>query len=390
LFSQNNIQEDMMETPIREKYNTEKVIYMALELSQSTWKLGFNIEHRQETRVRTIAAAQLEALEEEIRLAKQKYQVGAETRVLSCYEAGLDGFWIHRYLTSIGVENVVVDPASVEVNRRAKQRKTDRLDAQKLVRHLMRYHAGDTDVSKVVRIPSEEAEESRHLHRQMWNLKNDWKRYRNRIYGLLKLHGVTLSINQDFIEEMTAVRIWNGGAIPPEAQKRIRRNYKVLQVLTGEIKELERERKALIKTGESRAIKMVRQLGQLRGVGDHGAWLLVMEFFWWREFKNRREVGGLAGLAPTPYASGSLYHEQGISKAGNRWVRTMMVQLAWAWLRYQPDSQLSQRWQDEYKNASKAERKKGIVALARKLIVAFWKYLDRGEVPAGARLKTVP
>lgn len=379
-----------METPNREEYSTEKVIYMALELSQSTWKLGFNIGHGQEARVRSIEAGEPEALEKEIRLAKKKYKVGEDAGVRSCYEAGLDGFWIHRYLTHNGIENVVVDPASVEVNRKAKKRKTDRLDARKLVRHLMRYCEGEREVWKVVRVPSEEAEEGRHLHRQLWNLKNDWKRYRNRIYGLLKLHGVAIRINQDFIEELEAVRIWNGQAVPAEAQKRIKRNYKLLQALTSEIKELEKERKALIKTGETRAIKMVRQLRQLRGVGDNGAWLLVMEFFGWREFRNRREVGGLAGLAPTPYASGAMYHEQGISKAGNPWVRTMMVQLAWAWLRFQPESALSQWWQGRYQHASTAERKKGIVALARKLLVAYWKYLDKGEVPAGAKLKTVP
>jgi transposase len=389
LFSQNK-KEETMETPSRNKYSTEKVMYMAMELSQSTWKLGFNTRHGQEARIRNIAAAEPEALEKEIEKAKQKYKLGEDTAVLSCYEAGLDGFWIHRYLTHMGIENVVIDPASVEVNRRAKQRKTDRLDAQKLVRHLMRYHAGDTDVWKVIRIPSEEAEESRHLHRQLWNLKNDWKRYRNRIYGILKTHGVALKVNQHFPEEMQRVRLWNGKPLPPEAAQRVQINYTLLQVVATQIKELERERKRRLENGQTRALKMVRQLRQLRGVGDNGAWMLVMEFFWWRKFKNRREVGGLAGLAPTPYASGSLYREQGISKSGNRWVRTMMVQLAWAWLRFQPDSALSQWWQANYQNASKAERKKGIVALARKLLVAFWKYLEQGEVPAGARLKTVP
>ena len=378
-----------METPNREEYSTEKVIYMAMELSQSTWKLGFSVEQGQEPRIRNIGAAQPATLEKEIALAKKKYRLEADTAVRSCYEAGLDGFWIHRYLVDMGIENVVVDPASVEVNRRAKQRKTDRLDVQKLVRHLMRYHAGDSEVWKVVRIPSAEAEESRQLHRQLWNLKNDWKRYRNRIYGILKTQGVALKVNSNFLEEMQGVRVWNGQALPPQVQQRVSINYTLLQAVSSQVKELERERQQMIKTGETRALKMVRQLQQLRGVGDNGAWLLVMEFFGWREFKNRREVGGLAGLAPTPYASGNIYHEQGISKAGNRWVRTMMVQLAWAWLRHQPDSELSKWWNDRYKNASKAERKKGIVALARKLLVAFWHYLDKGLVPEGARLKTV-
>jgi transposase len=379
-----------METPSSSKYSTEKVMYMAMELSQSTWKLGFSVEREEELRVRSIGAHEEKALGKEINKAKQKYKLAEDAVVKSCYEAGLDGFWIHRYLEGMGIENVVVDPASVEVNRKAKQRKTDRLDARKLVRHLMRYYAGDTDVWKVVQVPSEEAEKGRHLHRQIWNLKNDWKRYRNRIYGILKTQGVALKVNTQFLDEMQAVRKWNGKPLSPEIQKRVKINYELLQVVSTQVKELERERKQLIETGESRALKMVRQLRQLRGVGDNGAWLLVMEFFGWREFRNRREVGGLAGLAPTPYASGNIYHEQGISKAGNRWVRTMMVQLAWAWLHFQPDSGLSQWWNERYGQASKAERKKGIVALARKLLVAFWKYLDQGEVPAGARLKTVP
>ena len=377
-----------METP-EKKYSTSWELYMGMELSQSTWKLGFSIGNGHAAWVRTIKAHDLEGLLAEIKLAKEKYRLAADAPVRSCYEAGLDGFWIHRYLEAHGIKNIVVDPASVEVNRRAKQRKTDRLDAQKLVRHLIRYYAGEAEVWKVVRVPSLEAEQDRHLHRQLWNLKNDWKRYRNRIYGVLKTQGVEVKIGKHFLEEIEAVRLWNGEALPAELQRRVRINYTLLQAAETQIKALETERQLLLETGETRSLQRVRQLRQLRGVGDQGAWVLVMEFFGWREFKNRREVGGLAGLAPTPYASGNTFHEQGISKAGNRWVRTMMVQLAWAWLRYQPDSALSQWWQTEYAHTSKAERKKGIVALSRKLLVAFWTYLDKGLVADGARLKTV-
>jgi transposase len=377
-----------METP-EKKYSTSWELYMGMELSQGTWKLGFSIGNGHAPWVRTIKAHDLEALMEEIRLAKEKYRLAADAPVRSCYEAGLDGFWIHRYLAAHGIKNIVVDPASVEVNRRAKQRKTDRLDAQKLVRHLIRYYGGEAEVWKVVRVPSLEAEQDRHLHRQLWNLKNDWKRYRNRIYGVLKTQGVEVKIGKHFLEEIEAVRLWNGQALPAELQRRVRINYTLLQAAETQIKALETERQQLLETGETRSLQRVRQLRQLRGVGDQGAWVLVMEFFGWREFKNRREVGGLAGLAPTPYASGNTFHEQGISKAGNRWVRTMMVQLAWAWLRYQPDSALSQWWQTEYAHTSRAERKKGIVALSRKLLVAFWTYLDKGLVADGARLKTV-
>jgi transposase len=377
-----------METPNKE-YSISRELYMGMELSQSTWKLGFSVGNRHNPQVRTITAHDLEALGAEIGLAKEKYRLADDTPVRSCYEAGLDGFWLHRYLETQGIENIVVDPASVEVNRRAKQRKTDKLDAQKLVRHLIRYHAGDADVWKVVRVPSAEAEQQRHLHRQLWNLKNDWKRYRNRIYGVLKTQGVEVKIGKHFGEEIEAVRIWNGQALPAETQRRVRINYGLLQAVETQIKVLESERQQLLESGETKAIQRVRQLRQLRGVGDQGAWVLVMEFFGWREFKNRREVGGLAGLAPTPYASGNTFHEQGISKAGNRWVRAMMVQLAWAWLRYQPDSALSKWWQAAYAHTSKAERKKGIVALSRKLLVAFWTYLDKGLVADGAKLKIV-
>ena len=195
-----------METPSKEEYSTKKVLYMAMELSQTTWKLGFSKGNGQEPRIREIKASGMEELQKEIELAKEKYKLGTEEAVKSCYEAGLDGFWIHRQMEEMGIVNLVVDPASVEVNRRAKQRKTDRLDARKLVRQLMRYYAGDTAVWKVVQVPSEEAEEDRHLHRQLWNLKNDWKRYRNRIYGILKTHGVALKVNAKFMEEMRAVQ----------------------------------------------------------------------------------------------------------------------------------------------------------------------------------------
>jgi len=378
-----------METPIQEEYSTEKRLYIGLELSQTTWKLGIRVGNRQAVRIREVKAHDLEGLQKEIKLAKAKYKLEEEAEVRSCYEAGLDGFWIHRYLEKAGIQNVVVDAASIEVNRRAKQRKTDRLDAQKLVRQLMRYHEGDVDVWKVVHVPSAAAEDQRHLHRQMMSLKNDWKRHRNRIYGILKTQGEELKVGVKFLEEMQAVRGWNGKPLPEELQKRLRREYTLLQAVATQIKELETERKTLIATGDTPAIKMVRQLRQLRGVGDNGAWMLVMEFFAWREFKNRREVGGLTGLVPTPYASGNSYHEQGISKAGNRWVRAMMIQLAWAWLRYQPESALTHWYQERFGKASKRERKKGIVALARKLIIAYWHFLDKGLVPDGALLKPV-
>lgn len=377
-----------METPSQGKNSTEKELYIAMELSQTKWKLGISIGNGQAGRVRTIAAKDKEGFEEEIRLAKEKYRLSEKVVVKSCYEAGLDGFWIHRYLTEQGIENVVVDSASIEVTRRAKQRKTDRLDVEKLLRQLIRYHEGDEDVWKVLHVPSVEEEDQRHLHRQLLSFKGEWKRHRNRIYGILKTQGVELKVDKNFLEEMEAVQLWNGDPLPPGIQARLRREYRQLQAVECQIKELETERKELIASGDTPAIEQVRQLQKLRGVGDNGSWLLVMEFFGWRKFKNRREVGGLAGLAPTPYASGDSNHEQGISKAGNRWVRAMMVELAWCWLQYQPESALTHWYREKYGHAGKRERKKGIVALARKLLIAYWHFLDKGLVPEGALLKS--
>jgi transposase len=377
-----------METP-EEKYSTEKELYIAMELSQTQWKLGMSTGNGQAARVRTIAAKDVEELQKEIGLAREKYRLSEKVVVKSCYEAGLDGFWIHRYLTEQGIENVVVDSASIEVTRRAKQRKTDRLDVEKLLRQLIRYHGGDEDVWKVLHIPSVEEEDQRHLHRQLLSFKGERRRHRNRIYGILKTQGVDLKVDRYFLEEMEAVQLWNGAALPPGIQGRLRREYAQVKAVELQIKELEMERKELIASGDTPAIRQVRQLQRLRGVGDNGSWLLVMEFFGWRKFKNRREVGGLAGLAPTPYASGDSYHDQGISKAGNRWVRAMMVELAWCWLQYQPQSALTRWYSEKYDQAGKSERKKGIVALARKLLIAYWHFLDKGLVPEGALLKSV-
>ena len=379
-----------METPDKEEYSTERVLYIAYELSQSTWKIGFGTGQKGKARIRTIDAGEMQSMQLEIAEAKKKYRLGEEVEVKSCYEAGLDGFWVHRYLEKAGIENIVVDPSSMEVDRRAKRVKTDRLDVQKLLRHLMQYHLGDRDVWKVLHIPSEEEEDQRHLHRQHKSFQRDRGRHRNRIYGLLKTQGVELKVSANFLEEIERVRKWNGEALPPGLQRRIKREYRQLQFLDAQIEDLVQERKELIATGESVALQQVRELMKLKGIGENGAWLLVMEFFGWRKFQNRRQVGGAAGLVPSPYDSGGSHREQGITKAGNRWVREMIIQLAWLWLRYQPDSALSQWWCTRYATASKREKKRGIVALARKLLIALWQYLDKGLIPEGAEFKPVP
>ena len=377
----------MNETTRTTEYSTFSTLYLAFELGNEKWKLGFTIGLGQRPRERTIDAGDLPALQAEIRLAKKRFGLPQTARVLSCYEAGRDGFWLHRYLLARGVENLVVDASSIEVPRRAKRAKTDRLDLGKLLTMLIRFDCGEKKVWSVVHVPSLEAEDKRHLHRELATLKTDRTRHINRIEGLLVGQGVRIPVKADFLERLESIRLWNGSPLPAGLRSRLEREYACLQFVGQQIKELEAERKELIRTSTDPSVEKVRQLLRLRGIGDNSAWLYVMEFFGWRSFRNRREVGALAGLTPTPHQSGDESREQGISKAGNRPVRAMAIEIAWGWLRHQPHSDLSRWFQQRFGHGSKRMRKIGIVALARKLLVALWRYLEYGEIPAGAQLK---
>jgi transposase len=378
----------MSETNRRMEDTTGSTLYLAFELGSSKWKLGFTVGLGQSPRRRAIDAGDLVALQEEIRRAKRRFSLPETAPVKSCYEAGRDGFWLHRYLLAQEVENLIVDSASIEVNRRARRAKTDDLDVGKLLSMLIRYHSGEKKVWSVVHVPGVEAEDKRHLHRQLFKFKADRTRHINRIKGLLAGQGVRMPVGADFLERLGAIRLWDGSSLPPSLRARLEREYACLQFVDQQIQELGAERRELLRTSDDPSVEKVRRLLKLRGIGENSSWLFVMEFFGWRKFRNRRQVGGLAGLAPTPYQSGEGSREQGISKAGNRLVRTMAVEIAWGWLRYQPDSELTLWYQKKSGQGGKRLRKIGIVALARKLLVALWRYLETGEVPAGAQLKT--
>jgi transposase len=238
-----------------------------------------------------------------------------------------------------------------------------------------------------VHVPSPEAEDKRHLHRQLATRKVDRTRHINRIKGLLAGQGVRMPVGTDFLERLDKVRLWDGSALPKGLRARLEREYTCLQFVNQQIKELETERTEAIRTSDDPSVEKVRQLIRLRGIGDNSAWLFVMEFFGWRKFRNRRQVGGLSGLTPTPYQSGDESQEQGIDKSGNCPIRAMTIEISWGWLRYQPQSELSLWYQRRFGHGSKRMRKIGIVALARKLLVALWRYLEYGEIPAGAQLK---
>jgi transposase len=365
----------------------EPVLYLAFELSNANWKLGFTTGTGRRPRQRVIKARDLDALQEEIRCAKKRFGLLGTTRVVSCYGAGRDGFWLHRYLVKQGIENLVVDSLSIQVNRRARQAKTDRMDVEKLLSQLIRYRSGERGVWSVLHVPSVEEEDNRQLHRELKTLKKDQTRHINRIKSFLVGQGIRMRVKREFLEEIERVCKWDGSQLPESLKARLRREYRRLQLVQEQIKDLERDRVEAIRHSEEESVKTVRNLLRLRGIGLNASWLFGMEFFSWRKFNNRKEVGSLSGLVPMPHQSGDSYREKGISKAGNRHIRSMAIEIAWGWLRYQPESELTKWYEKKFGHGSKRIRKIGIVALARKLMVELWRYLETGTIPEGAVLK---
>jgi transposase len=366
------------------------VLYLAFELGRSSWKLAFTIGAGQKPRLRSLAAGSLVGLGFEIKRAKERFGLPSDAPVISCYEAGRDGFWLHRFLTREGVRNLVVDSASIEVNRRKRRAKSDRLDAVKLVSMLIRWHHGEERVWAVVRAPTVDDEDRRQLHRDLIRLKAERTEHDNRIKGLLAGLGLSAVIDAGFAERLERLRQWDGSGVPSGLRRCLTREFERRQLVARQISELESERREGIRDRADPQMDQVRRLLRLKGIGKNAAWLLVREIFGWRRIKNRRELASLAGLTPSPYDSGETRREQGISKAGNRRVRWMMIELAWLWLRYQPNSELSRWFRERFGAGNSRARKTGIVAVARKLLVALWKYLETGEVPAGAEVSEVP
>jgi len=363
-------------------------LYLAFELGEKEWKLAFSVGLGRKPRERQIDARDFNAVAEEIRRAKQRFGLAEDAAVVSCYEAGRDGFWLHCYLRSIEVKNVVVDSASIQVDRRKRRAKTDRLDASQLLKMLIRWNLGEDDVWSVARVPSVEEEDARQLHRELETLRQEQTAHINRIKGLLSLHGLTMpAISRRFPRQLAAFRQWDGSPVPPELYKRLLREFERMQHVNRQIRHLEKERaQTICHADEDRQVAQVRRLLRLKGIGPESSWLYVKEVFGWRQIRNRRELASLVGLTPTPYNSGTQQREQGISKAGNRRMRTMAIEIAWGWLRYQPWSELSRWYFKKFAKGGKRRRKIGIVALARKLLVALWKYLETGVPPAGAEL----
>lgn len=271
---------------------TEATLFVAFELSEKTWKLGFTTGHGQQPRERTVTARQQERVLDEIAQAKRRMGLPVTALVVSCYEAGREGFWLHRFLQAQGITNHVVDSSSIEVNRRRRRAKSDGLDVRKLLSMVMRYAQGERHVWQVVKVPAVEAADQRHLHRDLETLKQERASTTTRIQGLLSTQGLRVTSMTRLPEQLDALRLWDGSPMPPGLRRRVLRVYAHYTFLREQIAALEVERRTLLQTSAEASLDTIRQLMQLKGIGINGAWLLVMEVFGWRAFKNRREVGG--------------------------------------------------------------------------------------------------
>jgi transposase len=365
----------------------ESVLYVAFELGKTTWKLGMTTGLAVTPWVRTVAGGDLAAVDEVLHRARARFGVAATALVISCYEAGRDGFWIHRALVARGVANRVVDSSSIEVNRRKRRAKSDRLDAVKLVRLLVRVCAGDRQAWAEVRVPSATAEAARHRSRERTALTKEQTRLQNQMGSWLATAGARVSGRvREQAAWWTAARDWAGEPLPAELQARIARATARLTVVAEQIATIETEQAAGMRAAAPDSA--ATRLRQVKGLGVTSVSVLLDEGLVWRAFKNRRQLGGLLGFAPVKYESGESSRDQGISRAGNDRLQSTMVQLAWGWVQWQPQSALTQ-WYLARFGLGKRTRKVGIVALARKLFIALWRYATAGIVPTGAILRPV-
>jgi len=376
--------------PTRTVAATESVTAcLIFELSKASWRLGVVLPGSQKMSSYTIDGGDLEALT--LRLADIRAKAGRggkPVRVVSCYEAGLDGHWLHRWLTAQGVVSYEVDPASVEVNRHARRVKTDRIDLEKLMRMLLAFLRGEPRVCSMVRVPSVEEEDHKRRTRERDRLLVERTAHTNRIKGLLHGQGIrdVMPLKRDFIASLNKMNTGDGHLLPDRLKDEIVREHARLCLVDQQIRQLEAasaaEQRAPVK-GSSAA--KIAQLMDLRGIGPVGGQMLVNEVFY-RSFDNRRQVGSYFGLTATPFDSGASRREQGISKAGNRRARTIAIELAWLWLRHQPGSPLSCWFRERVGELKGRIRRITIVAVARKLMIELWRYVTTGVVPTGAVL----
>lgn len=370
------------------------VFAVALELSNGSWKLAMNDGKHENAAIQTVssenAAQRLSDAVAEINKARTKWNVSPNVRTTVLYEAGQDGFWISRALAKLtGFDVHICDPASIPVERHARRAKTDRLDAIRLLETLLSWLRGERHRMRVIHVPDANDEAERHLVRDRGVLQKEAMQHRDRIRKLLRTVGCWQCIDGDVGARLAAgeLRCHDGSALPGPLKERLRRECERLAFVEKQFGEMET---SLIEQLPPQAQERVAQLRKLKAVGPVGAVRLVMELFW-RRFDNRRQLAACIGLTPQPYDSGESRVDQGISKQGNRRVRSLTIELAWFWLRYQPSSAISRWYQRRVSGNEKNKRGKriAIVAVARRLIIALWRYLEHGVIPDGAELKRV-
>lgn len=379
--------------PTQEKDFTrdDVVLAVSLELSKRSWKVALHDGRCAKAALHTVASASASGrLAEAVALieaTKKKWNLPQLVRVVVSYEAGQDGFWIARALLALGYEALVVEPASIPVERRARRAKTDRLDALRLVASLRAWLRGERERMQVVRVPAPEAEAQRHLVRERGQLQKEIGQHRDRVRKLLCTVGCWDEVRSDFARRLAqgVVTSQDGRALPAPLQRRLERECERLALAQQQLAALE---SVLVEQLPAAVRERVARLQQLRGIGQVGATRLVLELYW-RIFENRRQVGSCVGLVPQPYDSGESRVDQGISKQGNRRVRALLIEMAWFWLRHQPSSAISQWFAHRTQGGGPNKRGKriAIVAVARRLAIALWRYLQDGVIPDGAAMK---
>lgn len=373
----------------------DTTLFVALELSRKSWLVATSAPGEAKISKRTIAAGDGPSLLTLLKGVREKAErrLGQPVTVVVIQEAGLDGFWLHRLLEANGFQSHVVDPASIAVDRRKRRRKTDAIDVEALLRTLMAWARGERRVCSMVRPPSPEDEDRRRLCREREALVTERIRHTNRIKGLLAGQGITgfEPLRPDHRARLDELRTGDGRSLPSRLKDEIRRQLARLDAVIDDLKTVEAERDAIIGaravTPPDGAVPAPPTLlRQLKGIGPEFATVLWLEAFF-RTFENRRQLAAYAGLAPSPWQSGGLDRDQGIGKSGNPRLRKTMVELAWMWVRYQPDSALSRWFVGRVGTARGRVRRIAIVAVARKLLVSLWRFVTQGVVPAGAILK---
>ena len=371
--------------------STSPRCHIALELSRSRWLVGALLPGRAKVALHTVPGGDAQGLLALLRRieARASTEVGARVPAVVCFEAGYDGFWLARFLRQHDVETHVLDAASFLVSRRGRRAKTDRLDVEAMALVLRAYLGGDRSVCRVVEVPTPEAEDAKRLSRERTQLVRERTRHVNRIRGLLTLHGIREVEGLHGGEWRAALDrlvTADGRPLGRFLRAELAREFERLHLVHEHVRQLDAERRAATLQADAFPdAPKVRQLIRLAGIGEVGATVLVSEVFH-RHFGNRKQLASYLGLAPSPYSSGDSAREQGISKAGNKPARTLLVELAWSWLRHQPASGLAEWYRGTFGAQSTRARKIGIVALARKLAVALWRFVEQGVLPAGAVL----